>query len=352
MASHADIQLYENVYNRHLRQDEPKLKLWRYAGLIITYRCNAACRFCYYNCAPDRNGLMPTDTAIRAWRSLKKLAPKNAKIHITGGEPFLHFDRVVEILTHAQKENLGPLDTIETNAFWATDKKNTIDRLKMLDSLGMNRLKISWDPFHAEFIPLEPVKLLAQTAEKVLGPNRVLVRWAKYLQEPVKISGMNKNQRREQYRLALRDYPVRFTGRASEALADIFADKPPQTFLKQTCKSDFLNSKGVHIDPYGNVFSGMCSGIIAGNLNLEPLENIWKALQPPKMPFIGDLFSRGPASILKKALNFGYKPRKNYADKCHLCSNLRQFFFDIGKYTSIIAPCDCYFRQSETIPEN
>ena len=351
MASHNKNQLYENVYNRHLRPDEPKLKLWRYAGLIITYRCNAACQFCYYNCAPDRNGLMPVDTAIGVWQSLKRLAPETAKIHITGGEPFLYFDHVVEILTLAQKEKLGPLDTIETNAFWATDKKIIADRLKLLDCLGMHRLKISWDPFHAEFIPVEPVKLLAQTAEDILGQNRVLVRWNKYLQEPVKISGLNKNERREQYRLALRDYPVRFTGRASGALADIFADKPAQAFLADTCKSAFLNSRGVHIDPYGNVFSGLCSGIIAGNVNLAPLEHIWKALEPEKMVFIGDLFARGPASLLTKALNLGYKPRKTYADKCHLCSNLRQFFFDIGEYTSIIAPCDCYFRPSETLPE-
>jgi hypothetical protein len=351
MSPHKENQLYENIYNRHLRADEPKLKVWRYCGLIITYRCNAACEFCYYNCAPDRNGLMPVDTAIKVWQSLRNLAPKTAKIHITGGEPFLYFEHVVKILTRAQKEKLGPLDTIETNAFWATDKKNVTDRLKLLDSLGIHRLKISWDPFHAEFIPVEAIKLLAETAEEILGPTRVLVRWNKYLQKPVKISSIGKNERREQYRLALRDYPYRFTGRASGSLAAIFADKPLQTLLSATCKSAFLNSRGVHVDPYGNVFSGLCSGITVGNVNQRGLENIWKGLEPEKMDFISALFTRGPASLLPKAMNLGYKPRKDYADKCHLCTNLRQFFFDIGKYKSIIAPCDCYFRPSETLPE-
>jgi MoaA/NifB/PqqE/SkfB family radical SAM enzyme len=351
MAPHTQNLLYENAYNRHLRPDEPKLKLWRYAGLIITYKCNAACEFCYYNCAPDRNGLMPLETAIGVWKSLRKLAPKTAKIHITGGEPFLYFDHIIKIMTQAQKEKLGPLDTIETNAFWATDKKTIVERLKLLDSLGMHRLKISWDPFHAEFIPVEPVKLLAETAEKILGPNRVLVRWNKYLQKPVRFSGINKNERRKQYISALRDYPYRFTGRAAGPLADIFADKTIQTLLADTCKSAFLNSKGIHVDPYGNVFNGLCSGIVVGNVNQASLQHIWKALNPEKTDFISALFASGPATLLPQALDLGYKAGKCYADKCHLCTSLRQFFFDIGEYKSIIAPCDYYFRPSETLPE-
>ena len=66
---------------------------------------------------------MPVDIAINAWQSLKELAGDNAKIHITGGETFLYWDHLVEILQEAKKSNLGPVDIIETNGFWAVDEK-------------------------------------------------------------------------------------------------------------------------------------------------------------------------------------------------------------------------------------
>ena len=42
------IELSENVYNSRLSRSEPKFKLWRSAGLLLTYKCNCACEFCYY----------------------------------------------------------------------------------------------------------------------------------------------------------------------------------------------------------------------------------------------------------------------------------------------------------------
>ena len=53
---------------------------------------------------------MPVDTAINAWGSLKSLAGDAAKIHITGGEPFLYWDRLEHILKEGQKQKLGIVD--------------------------------------------------------------------------------------------------------------------------------------------------------------------------------------------------------------------------------------------------
>ena len=170
------IELSENIYNSLTTRSEPKFKLWRSAGLMLTYKCNCACEFCYYNCDPDKGGLMPVDTAISAWQSLKILAGDSAKIHFTGGEPFLYWDRLQEILEQAQKQNLDKVDLIETNGFWATDEKIVRQRLKKLDELGMNRFKVSTDPFHQQYVDIEPVRRLAEMAVEILGPKRVLVR--------------------------------------------------------------------------------------------------------------------------------------------------------------------------------
>jgi MoaA/NifB/PqqE/SkfB family radical SAM enzyme len=343
------MKLSDNVYNKKVGQDEPKFKLWRSAGLLLTYKCNASCEFCYYTCGPQQNGLMPVDTAISTWHSLKILAGDTAKIHITGGEPFLYWDHLQQVLEQAKKHNLGKVDLIETNGFWATSIEITTRRLKTLDELGMHRLKISTDPFHQEYVDIEPVRLLADKASDVLGPARVLVRWRRYLENPVKMKGLSSEELKQQYTRAIRDCPCRFTGRAAGELAELVASTPIENLELMICKTDFLSAKGVHIDPFGNVFSGTCSGIIIGNVNHKPLEDIWKQVHPSQSEFINTLFEQGPSGLLEKApllalakKQEGYKKAKVYANKCHLCTSIRQFLFDKGLGKSIIGPQELY----------
>ena len=355
------IALSENIYNSLVKRNEAKFKLWRSAGLLLTYKCNCACEFCYYNCNPNKGGLMPVDTFINAWKSLKILAGDNAKIHITGGEAFLYWDHLQEILEQAKKQNLGKVDLIETNGFWATSDKIIKQRLKRLDELGMYRFKISTDPFHQEYIDIELVRRLAQTAIEILGSQRVLVRWRKYLEKPIEMKDTRSSQRnaasqsriplaehRQRYINAMNDYPCRFTGRAAGTLAELVASIPVETLTAMSCKSDFLGAKGVHIDPYGNVFSGTCSGIILGNINQIPLEGIWKQFHPERNEFINVLFNSGPFGLLEKAEKSGYKKRQAYAGKCHLCTSIRQFLFEKGLEKSTIGPADCYADKRDT----
>jgi MoaA/NifB/PqqE/SkfB family radical SAM enzyme len=336
------IELSENIYNSQAARSEPKFKLWRSAGLLLTYKCNCACEFCYYNCGPEKGGLMSIETAISAWRSLRILAGDNARIHITGGEPFLYWDHLPEVLQAAKNEKLGKVDVIETNGFWATTDKIATQRLKRLDELGMHRLKISTDPFHQEYVDIEAVRRLAQIASDVLGSGRVLVRWRKYLDDPTEMKGLAPAEREQMYLRAMKDYPCRFTGRAAGKLAELVASKPIESFSGLSCKSDFLGAKGVHIDPFGNVFSGTCSGIILGNVSQTPLEDIWKQFTPARSELVNTLFNSGPAGLLEKAAKLGCKRAAVYADRCHLCTRIRQFFFDNGLHTSEIGPAECY----------
>ena len=333
-------KLSTNIYNQPLRQDEAKLKLWRYAGLMLTYKCPAECEFCYYCCGPDKSGLMSVETAMNAWSGLIELSGENARVHITGGEPFLFFERLVEIAAEAKKAGFGGLDSIETNGWWANDRKDITEKLKRLKSVGMDRLKISWDAFHAQFIDIRRVKLLAETAEEVLGTDGVMVRWQKYLDGGM--PEMSKKSREEMYLEAASDYPCRFTGRAAGNLAEMAADKKIDEVTRSSCRSGFLSAKGVHIDPYGNVFSGLCSGIIIGNVSGKNLADVWRNFNPQEYEFVSELFGDSKRSLLDIAVESGYRIRDFYADKCHLCTDMRQFFFDSGRYGSIIGPVDCY----------
>ena len=334
--------LSRNDYNKQAGRDEPKFKIWRNAGLLLTYKCNAKCEFCYYNCSPQQGGLMPVEIAINAWQSLKELAGDNAKIHITGGEPFLYWEYLLEILREAKNNNLGPVDMIETNGFWAVDEKIVKERIKLLDELGMSRLKISCDPFHQEYVDIELVRRLAKTAKEVIGQDRVLVRWEKYLDKPVEMKNISADERNKRYVEALKDYPCRFTGRAAGMIAELVASQTVEQIAARNCSKSFLDSKGVHIDPYGNIFSGTCSGIIVGNIVKQPLAEIWRNWQPSNDKIIETLFNSGPAGLLDEAIQAGYKPAKLYASKCHLCASVRRFFFDKGLYKAGVGPAECY----------
>ncbi len=336
------IPLSENIYNCKLKKNESKLKLWRSAGLLLTYKCNCACEFCYYNCSPEKGGLMPADTAIRAWRSLRILAGEEAKVHLTGGEPFLYWERLIEILEQAKKDGLGPCDLVETNGFWAVGDRVAAERLKILNELGMRRLKVSTDPFHQEYVDIEAVRRLAKIAGEILGPQRVLVRWEKYLDNPVELTGLDAEQRNDRLICAMKDYPCRFTGRAASRLAALAAGCSIESIAAMNCSSEFLGAKGVHIDPFGNVFSGTCSGIIVGNINDKPLEDIWKGFDPCGSDFVGTLFHRGPAGLLDKAAEQGYEKASSYATKCHLCTSIRQSLFEKGLKKPIVGPGECY----------
>jgi len=336
------VGITDNIYNRSVRTNQPKFKVWTYAGLLLTYKCNCACQFCYYNCGPDKNGLMPVDTTIDAWRSLRTLAGESARVHLTGGEPFLYWELLREILEQARKQGLGQADLVETNGFWAADQKIVTQRLRILDELGVRRLKISTDPFHQEYVDIEPVRRLAEMATEMLGSDRVLVRWRKYLENPAEMNNLTAEQRKAELVRAMEDYRCRFTGRAAMKLAEWAASESIELLTAVSCKADFLGAKGVHVDPFGNVFSGMCSGIIIGNVNQRPLDEIWRQFEPTQSDLVETVFNRGPAGLLDRAAKLGYEESPLYADKCHLCTSIRQFFFDKGIERSAVGPEECY----------
>lgn len=285
---------------------------------------------------------MPVDTAISAWQSLKRLAGQAASVHITGGEPFLYFDRLAEILSTAHREKLTPLDQLETNASWATDENDIREKLDFLDKNGLKTLKISWDPFHAEFVSADNISRLKSISEKMLGDNRVLVRWAHWLDNPPDMASMTQQQKNELFAVALRKDPCRFTGRAEQALAPLAVQKPLGDIAHLNCLDSILNAKGVHIDPFGNVFVGQCSGIIAGNICCAGLDELWKNFNPADKDIWKTLAASGPAGLVPIAQEAGYLPLVAYAGKCHICAALRRFFFDKQIFSQIIGPSECY----------
>lgn len=285
---------------------------------------------------------MPVETAIQAWEGLVRIAGKDAKVHITGGEPFLYFDRLAEICRQAQKLGLTPVDSIETNAAVPFSPNDLREKLRFLDACGLERLKISWDAFHEEFIDIEQVRQAVSVARQVLGPHRVLVRWEKHLSAPPGIRGQDEAQKQAIFSKALTSDTCRYTGRAAEMLAKLAKQYPLERFGEENCRNTLLAAKGVHIDPDGNVFVGQCSGMILGNVHRTSLDILWRTWEPNQGDFWAVLYKKGPFGFLQEVCKKGFQPQNQYASKCHLCTDIRSFFFDKGLFSTIIGPCDCY----------
>ena len=50
------------AYAALMRKFRPrKLAKWKSAGILLTYRCNAACAQCYENSGPSKRDIMPAE---------------------------------------------------------------------------------------------------------------------------------------------------------------------------------------------------------------------------------------------------------------------------------------------------
>jgi 4Fe-4S single cluster domain len=153
--------------------------LWRprALGLTLTYRCNAACAHCYNVSGPKRSadclGWSQTGDHLREWVQLGV-----TDIGISGGEPFLYPDLVVDMV--AELKSLGvPLVSPFTNGFWGNDETAARDLLIRLRRAGFgdssaDQVKISSGEFHIPFVPASDVLTVAALHHEIIGNPVVL----------------------------------------------------------------------------------------------------------------------------------------------------------------------------------
>lgn len=343
-----------------------ELAVWEFAGLMLTYWCSARCAFCYVSSGPEhgRGPEMGVDQAIRLWRGLDKLAARQAKtmrIHLAGGEPFGDWVRLAAVVRAARDAGLTRLEKVETNASWAVQDGVVRARLELLDALGMEKLVVSSDVFHQEYIPFERVQRCVEIARQVLGKGRVIVRWWDFYNEPVIVRGWSPPEKSRAYRQALEGHRDRMSGRAAARLAPLLTCRPAEAYRGENCVRAVLRSRHVHIDPYGNVFPGTCGGIILGRIPLAEtpaagglesaaaeetaVERVWRDVADNwrEHPVVSAVVAGGSYELMQRVKPLGYVERpEGYADKCHLCSHVRQWLVERGLWREYVGPSECY----------
>jgi len=333
------------------RGPEKRLRPWTFAGILLSYWCNARCAFCYLNCGPQHSVWVDPADAVRWWKQLADLAAefdRRMKIHLTGGEPFGNWPCLLAIAEHAHAQGLtanGGFQKVETNAFWATGPAVVEERLRALDACGMGMLVVSADPFHQQFVPPENVRICVETARRVLGAERVRVRWADWYEEMIDLSGACQSVRLDLFRKHLLSHRERLTGRASKEVAELLPCSGPEAFEGQNCLKALLAGRHVHIDPLGNVFPGVCAGIVLGNAKNEPIASIWHRLAEHWQddPILSVLIEEGPYGLYRVAKGHGFEPQpQGYASKCHLCAQVRRFLFSKSGGWRSLGPEEAY----------
>ncbi len=335
----------ENAYNKTITRSDPKFKLWRSVGIMLTYRCPAACGCCYVFSAPDIEtaGEISFELAYGTWQATMELAGEGGSVHLTGGEPFLHYELLKKLLGQAQKDGLSGLEKIETNGAWCVDDELTHKRFSELGELGISKLQISTDIYHQQYVPTENLQRAIRIATEVYGEEKVQVRWRNFAEEPVHSELMNKEELREAFKAALSEIPERMVGRAAEVLAPLVEKKDYDSLAGKNCFQSHLGAKGVHIDGWGNVFSSTCIGIITGKVSEGySLKDLWLAYDFNKHAIWSVLTSGGPWQLAEEAKKLGFVPEDGYASKCHLCYCVRKWLFMNGHYPDELGPAICY----------
>jgi MoaA/NifB/PqqE/SkfB family radical SAM enzyme len=253
-------------------------------GLVMTEQCPVGCRHCLASCTMQASDLPALETHL-AWITKVSRVDRCKSITITGGEPFVYFQRLLKVVGSCRTHGLST--TVFTSAYWATSDEIAALRLQQLARAGLTGITVSSDEYHQESIPLANVaRVLRASKERGIAPRVSLT----YLPRGRSATQVKRDLRRELGQHALEGVQVEGgkivkAGRACEL---VFSGTLPSQQPKLVC-----NALGPVIQRDGTVAS-CCraplpgtSPLIIGDLRAEGFEPIYQRfLSHPIIPFI------------------------------------------------------------------
>jgi hypothetical protein len=262
---------------------------------------------------------------------------------IFGGETLLYPELLFNVIREVKKFEV-PRVSVITNGFWGENEKLAKKYAKNLKNAGLDKLIVSVDAFHQEFIRLEIIKTVLQAAKDARIENiKIDAKVLGALEEDNVFNERTKALLKEIQRdfdVEIDIKPVSLYGRAAHTLARYL---PSKGIPKERCSSlhyygSLKEPTGIEIEPNGWVW--ICIGIAIGNAKTDALSQILQKYDYKKNPVIKVVADEGPAGLLKLAIKKGYKPLKGYADKCHLCFHVRRFLRPY--FPDILVVDNCY----------
>jgi MoaA/NifB/PqqE/SkfB family radical SAM enzyme len=106
---------------------------------------------------------MPLEKAIRYIKQASEINSFTS-IGITGGEPFLYYNDLIEIIKTAKSNQF--FVTCTTNGFWAKTEEITGQKLDELIKAGLNHMSVSVDQFHSKYVSIENIRNILRAAKE------------------------------------------------------------------------------------------------------------------------------------------------------------------------------------------
>ena len=134
--------------------------------VLVTTSCPVECDQCLYSCvaSKDPKKWMPEKT-IR--RIAKEYSKNKIGIRVTGGEPFYNFERLKKSLKIFLEYFDSSAIWVLTSGFWATSRKETEEKLKILKDIGLIQILLSVDRVHQKKVSFEKVKIVIESCQKL-----------------------------------------------------------------------------------------------------------------------------------------------------------------------------------------
>ncbi len=303
----------------------------RSGGVMIGYQCNQACRHCNYRSGPGAGEWMAEETLERVMDALAG-ERRLIDIHFGGGEPTLNPGLLRKAVATAVRKGVR-LSYMETNGFYADTAEKARDMLAPLRDAGLPAVLLSVSPYHNEFIPLRNTLNCLDAAVEIFGEDGVFPWLGHFLPMLAKMDP-SVPHRLEEFLAAnglrpgdpelLRLFPLTPGGRVPERLADFFPRVQAGDFAGGHCLEILQDVSHFHLDPYGNLFTGHCPGVVAGRL-----PDLHAAKRAEKHPVYTALCLGGPHALMEIARRkCGFEPDPGgYASPCHLCLQVRMALF-------------------------
>jgi len=287
-------------------------------GLILTARCNAACAHCSKSYGPHRTEHLKASDIFRLMEEAAAIDDGTPLcFDLTGGEPFLDFELLVNVVTHGA--DLGGRVTCVTNAYWARTQELATAKLTRLKEAGLSALSVSVSRFHQRFVPLHRARRALETAMS-LGISTEL-------KGAVTLSDLEPDGALSEWK-----------GNLDADRVNIFPVLPCLRDEESLPDSEYYRESGLptHACP-GEIVSVSFDGIVRsccgpgvsddflliGDANSTPLEEIHRRFkQGGKQKLLREL---GPLHFARKAMEAGLgdRLRESYAGPCDLCLHIR-----------------------------
>jgi pyruvate-formate lyase-activating enzyme len=290
-------------------------------GLAMTEQCPVGCRHCLSSSRTMQVPDMPALETHLAWIEQVSHVDRCTSISITGGEPFLHFQRLLQVVDGCRSHGLRA--TVFTSGYWATSDEIAAEKLNQLSHAGLTYITVSTDEYHQERVPLANVARVLNAA-KGCGISRKVA--LTYLPRGRGAAQVKRDLLRELGQGTLNGVQIEVGGivKVGRAHELVFPGRQQGGQSKLVC-----NALGPVIQLDGTVASccraplPYTSPLIMGDLNAEDFQSIYQRfLSHPVIPFIQ---TWGLLEMLERLIDEGLATGlESYSDAreeeiCELC---------------------------------